>query len=144
MTTLQNSDNIDYSLNHIVDNDAANDDKDDHDDDKEENVSVSDFMRWTDYSYVKPLQVIYQLGAYPTLTTVYKILSSVAVTSCSAERTLSRVRIIKSRLRLTTQDDWFSALTLLACEKDISESLRVEDVVDKFAGLTAALRRHLL
>ena len=42
------------------------------------------------------------------------------------------------------QDDWFSALTLLACERDISESLRVEDVVDKFAGLTAALRRHLL
>jgi hypothetical protein len=145
MTTLQNSDNIDYSLNHIVDNDAANDDKDDHDDDEEENVSVSDFMRWTDYSYVKPLlQVIYQLGAYPTLTTMYKILSSVAVTSYSAERTLSRVRIIKNRLRSTTQDDWFSALTLLACEIDISESLRVEDVVDKFAGLTAALRRHLL
>lgn len=88
MTTVQNSDNIDYSLNHIVDNDAANDDKDDDDDDDEENVSVSDFMHWTDYSYVKPLRVIYQLSAYPTLTTMYKILSSVAVTSCSAERRL--------------------------------------------------------
>ena len=90
MTTVQNSDNIGYSLNHIVDNDAANDDKDDDDDDEEEeeNVSVSDFMHWTDYSYVKPLRVIYQLSAYPTLTTMYKILSSVAVTSCSAERRL--------------------------------------------------------
>ena len=144
MTTVQNSDNIDYSLNHLVDNDTANDDKDDHDDDEEENVSVSDFMHWTDYSYIKPLRVIYQLSAYPTLTTLYKILSSLAVTSCSAERTLSRVRIIKNRLRSTMQDDWFSALTLLACERDISESLRVEDVVDKFAGLTSALRRHLL
>ena len=90
------------------------------------------------------MRVIYQLSAYPTLTTMYTILSSVAVTSCSAERTLSRVRIIKNRLRSTMQDDWFSALTSLACESDISESLRVEDVVDKFAGLTAALRRHPL
>ena len=67
MTTVQNSDNIDYSLNPIVDNDAANDDKDDDDDEEEEeNVSVSDFMHWTDHSYVKPLRVIYQLSAYPT------------------------------------------------------------------------------
>ena len=80
MTTVQNSDNIDYSLNHIVDNVAANNDKDD-DDDEEEHFSVSGFMHWTDYSYVKPLRVIYQLSAYPTMTTMYKILSSVAVTS---------------------------------------------------------------
>jgi hypothetical protein len=66
------------------------------------------------------------------------------VTSCSAERPLSRVRIIKIRLRSTMQDDWFSSLTLLAYERDISESLRVEEVVDNFARLSASLRRHLL
>ncbi len=76
---------------------------DDEDDDK--NVSTSDFDHWVDYSYVKPLRVIYQFSAYPMLTTMYKILSSIAVTSCSNERTLSRVRIIKNRLRSTMQDD---------------------------------------
>jgi hypothetical protein len=65
------------------------------------------------------------------------------LTSCSAERPLSRVRIIKIRLRSTMQDDWFSSLTLLAYERDISESLRVEEVVDNFARLSASLRRHL-
>jgi hypothetical protein len=119
------------------------------DDDEEmdvddENISMSDFQHWTDYSFLKPLRVIYQLSAYPTLTALYKILSSVAVTSCSAERTLSRVRIIKNLLRSTMQDDWFPSLTLLACERDISESLRVEEVVDNFARLSASLRRHLL
>jgi hypothetical protein len=91
--------------------------------------------------------VIYKLSAYPTvptLTIMYKFLSSVAVSSCSAERCLSRVRIVENRLRFTMQDDWFSSLTLLACERDISESMRVEDVVDKLAGLSARLRRHLL
>jgi hypothetical protein len=66
------------------------------------------------------------------------------VTSCSAERRLSRVRIIKIRLRSTMQDDWFSSLTLLAYERDISESLRVEEVVDNFARLSASLRRQIL
>jgi hypothetical protein len=65
------------------------------------------------------------------------------VTSCSAERPLSRVRIIKIRLRSTMQDDWFSSLTLLAYERDTSESLRAEEVVDNFARLSASLRRHL-
>jgi hypothetical protein len=90
--------------------------------------------------------VIYQLRAYPTLTKMYKFLSSVAVSrpSCSAERCFSRVRIVENWLRSTMQDDWFSSLTLLACEGDISASLRVEDVVGKLAGLSARLRRHLL
>jgi len=95
--------------------------------------AVTDFVRWTDYRYVKPLRVIYQLSAYPALTTLYKTLSSITVTSCCAERCLSHVRIIKNRLRSTMADDWFSALTILACERDICEQLRVEDIVDKFA-----------
>lgn len=135
---VHDDDFVNFSQNDD-DDDAAADDNED-----EGNVSVSDFVHWTDYSYVKPLRVIYQLSAYPMLTTLYKILSSIAVTSCSAERTLSRVRIVKNRLRSTMQDDWFSSLTLLACERGISDSLRVEDIVDTFAGLSARLRRHLV
>jgi hypothetical protein len=109
------------------DDDENDDDADavDDDNDDEENVYLSDFGLLTDYCYVKPLRVIYQLSAYPTLTTMYKILSAVDVSSCSAERCFSRVRIIENRLRSTMQDDWFSSLTLIACERDISESLRV-------------------
>lgn len=126
----------------LNDNDADNDDKNDEKG-QEASVSECEFMHWTDYGYIKYLRVIHQLSAHPMLTTMYKILPSIAVTSCSAERTLSRVRIIKNRLRSTMQDDWFSALTLLACEKDSFDSLRVEEVVDNFAGLSAALWCHL-
>jgi hAT family C-terminal dimerisation region len=88
------------------DDDTAADDKDD-----EENVSNSDFQLRTDYSYVKPLRVIDQFSAYPMLTAMYKILLSIAVTSCSTERIPSRARIIKNLLRSTMQDDWFSSQT---------------------------------
>ena len=59
--------------------------------------------------YVKLLRVIWQLSGYPTLTSLYKILVSLAVTSCSAERVMSRIHIV---------DDWFASLTVLACERD--------------------------
>jgi hypothetical protein len=75
---------------------------------------------------------------------MYKFLSSVAVSSCSAERCLSIVCIVENRLRSTMQGDWFSSMTLFACERDISESMRDEDIVDKLAGLSARLRRHVL
>ena len=41
---------------------------------RNDNASMSDFEHWTDYSYVKPLRVIYHLSAYPTLTSICKIL----------------------------------------------------------------------
>lgn len=70
----------------LNDNDADNDDKNDKKG-QEASVSECEFMHWTDYGYIKYLRVIHQLSAHPMLTTMYKILPSIAVTSCSAERT---------------------------------------------------------
>jgi hypothetical protein len=121
------TDDLHIYINSESDTQDTDDDVDENDDDADavdddnddgENVSLSDFALWTDYCYVKPLRVIYQLGAYPTQTKMYKVLSSVAVSTCSAERCLSRVRIVENRLRSTMQDDWFSSPTLLACEQE--------------------------
>ena len=47
---------------------------------------------------------------------------------------MSRVKIIKSRLRSTMLDDWFSSLMILASEKDLVEKLSVDNIIDSFAG----------
>jgi len=113
--------------------------------DKSNTFSVLSNLYWTDYSFVKPLRVIYQLTSYPSMTTMYTIFDSLVVTSCSAERCLSRVRTIKNHLRSTMRDDWFVSLTIFACERDIVlENLNIEDVMDRFASLSSALRRHPL
>ena len=77
---------------------------------------------------------------------MYKILCSLAITRCSAERCLSRVRIVRNQLRSTTtmKDDWLSSLTILACEWDIVENLRIDDIINNFATISSRLRRHLL
>ena len=57
---------------------------------------------------------------------VDKILVTLPVTSCKAERamtTMSRIKIIKSRLRSTMLDDWLSAMLCLASERDVVQQL---------------------
>ena len=70
-------------------------------------------------------------------------LATVAVTSCSAECVMSRVKIIKNRLRSTMLDDWFLALTILASEHDIVDSLNSDDITGRFALSSSKLQKHL-
>jgi hypothetical protein len=107
-------------------------------------VDVSSAKRWIEHSFVKPLRVLEEISSYPYLAAMYKILASLAVTSASAERVLSRVRIIKNRLRTSMIDDWFAALTILASEKDVMRSISTEDVINSFSQCSSRLRAYLI
>ena len=51
--------------------------------------------KWIDHSFIRPLLEVSEISSYPHLAVMFKILASLAVTSASAERVLSRVRIKK-------------------------------------------------
>ena len=51
----------------------------------------SSAARWLEHSLIKPLRALQELPSYPNLLCLLKILITVAVTSCSAERVMSRV-----------------------------------------------------
>ena len=57
------------------------------------------------------------------------------VSSCSAERALSRLRTIKNRLRMrsTMCDEWMKVLMDLASEKDVLSSMSHDEVINNFA-----------
>ena len=107
-------------------------------------ISENTEQRWIAHSFIKPLRVVSEIASYPHLAVMFKILASLAVTSASAERTLSRVRIIKNRLRTTMLDDWFSALTILAAERDIMDNIIMDDIIITFTECSSRLRNHLL
>ena len=67
---------------------------------------------------------------------LYWTLVTLPVTSCSAERALSRLKIIKNRLRSTMSDEWMSDLMVLTAEKDVVSCI--------FASLSDHLKRRLL
>lgn len=99
--------------------------------------------KWIDHSFIKPLRLLTEISSYPHLAVIYKILTSLAVTSASAERALSRVRIIKNRLRTSMADDWFSALTILASEQDIMQNISIDEIVTSFSHCSNRLRNYL-
>jgi len=56
---------------------------------------------------------------------------------------MSRVKIIKNRLRSTMLVDWFSALTILASEHDIVDGLNSDEITGRFALSSTILQKHL-
>ena len=73
--------------------------------------------RWANSSFLKPLQLSGQLSGFPYLHMLYGIFSCLPVSSASAERALSKLKIVKNRLRTSLSDDNLSALLVLASEK---------------------------
>jgi len=72
----------------------------DFESDEETNDQVKP-LNWAEFGFIKPLdRIIMQLlsARRPSLICLYKMLVSMA-TGCSAEWAMSRVRIIKNRLR---------------------------------------------
>jgi hypothetical protein len=136
-------------------NDHGNNESDESDDDDEiPDESIKDTQR-SDlpnvqvqqqqlHSFIGPLKVLTQLSGYPNLLRVYWILATLPVTSCSAERALSRLRIIKNRLRSTMCDDWMKSLMIIAAEKDLLSTISNNSIIDAFASLNDRLRRNLI
>ena len=80
----------------VAADDCPRSDSDDDDTADEPIDTVAPRRRnWENHSFVKPLRCLEELSSFTNLSFLYKILATVAVTSCSAERVMSRVKIIK-------------------------------------------------
>ena len=75
---------------------------------------------------------------------LYNIFACLAVSSTSAERTLSKLKIIKNCLRSTMADDYLSALMVIATEKDILHKFTDEEIILKVAVASPSLKSQLL
>ena len=107
-------------------------------------VCDSQRQKWVLQNFIIPLKACYQLSGYPHLLRLYWILCTLPVTSCSAERALSKLRIIKNRMRSTMCDARMKTLMILASEKDILASTKIDEIIDNFAHLSDRLAKQLL
>lgn len=57
---------------------------------------------------------------------------------------MSRLKIVKNRLRSSMSDKWLSNLLILASEKDILKLIPNEEIVRKFAQTTIRRTQLLL
>jgi hypothetical protein len=100
-------------------------------------------VHYTQHNFLDPLKLVSRLSGYPQLVGLYRILVTLPVTSCSAERSFSKLRIVKNRLRSSMCDEWLKCLMILAAEKDILSRLKNDDIIDQFAETSDDLAQVL-
>ena len=75
-----------------------------------------------------PLQL-----AFPILVKVFQIALTISVTSAKCERSFSALKRIKTYLRSTMSDQRLTDLAILSIERDLSDNLDLDEVLDCFS-----------
>jgi len=81
------------------------------------------------------------LPTFPDLYTAFLLFLTLPVTVATAERSFSKLKLIKTYLRNTMQQDWLSGLAILSIENAVALELDVSKIIDDFANRKARLRR---
>ena len=70
---------------------------------------------------------------FPNLRTALQILLTISVSVASCERSVSKLKLIKTYLRSTMSQERLSNLAILSVEKDTFESVNLDAIIDQFA-----------
>ncbi|XP_058778205.1 uncharacterized protein LOC131652373 [Vicia villosa] len=82
------------------------------------------------------------LDCFPNTIIAYRILLTIPVIVASAERSFSKLKLLKTYLWSTISLERLNGLTLIAVENDLSKRVKYEDLVDDFAS--KSVRRKAL
>lgn len=93
-------------------------------------VSRENFM----YKLILDKQV---QGSFPNVEIVLRMYLVLMICNCTAERSFSKMKIIKNRLRTTMCSGRLSHLALMSIESDILREINFEDLVTTFSKIKA-------
>jgi hypothetical protein len=95
-------------------------------------AELADFLIVKNYSL---------LPTFHDLYTAFLLFLTLPVTVASAERSFSKLKLIKTYLRNTMQHDRLSGLAILSIENAVARKLDVSKIIDDFASRKARQRR---
>jgi len=78
---------------------------------------------------------------FPTLNTSLLIALTLPVSSASTERSFSKLKLLKTRLRTTMSQVRLEDLIIISCERDIE--VQHEDILKNFAQQSTVLAKYL-
>ena len=79
------------------------------------------------------LKFLKELDYFPNACIAYRILLTIPVTVASAERSFSKLKLLKSYLRSTMTQERLSGLAMISIENEILESINYEESINQFA-----------
>ena len=81
--------------------------------------------------------------SYTLLYQAYKVILTLSVTQVGCERTFSKLKYVKNRLRNQLSEDRLDSLLLMSIEHDILIRISNEAVIDELATTSTEMRRLL-
>ena len=82
--------------------------------------------------------------AFPEVCKIYSIAVAIPISTCTAERSFSALKRIKTRLRSTTTQERLEDLLMMSVELKILSSLSCYSIIDQFARSSSELSKALL
>ncbi|XP_047123586.1 uncharacterized protein LOC124806577 [Hydra vulgaris] len=79
----------------------------------------------------------------PNLSILYKIYLTLPVTSANAERSFSKLKIIKNYLRSTMTNDRLSGLALISIERELAETIDFNFLINRFALMKSRKKKFV-
>jgi len=124
----------------------SNDESDKSEDDENEVESkiITSKNLQDSMSIIKMFDIFIKTGlvsVFPNLFIVLKIGVTLPISSASPERSFSKLKIVKSRLRSTMTQNRLEDLMIISCETDIG--VDTEKVIDNFASRSLVLTKAL-
>jgi len=77
------------------------------------------------------------MSSVPELATACVLFATILVTVASAERSFSKLKLMKSYIRSSISQERLDGLALLAVENEGAKQLNIDDLLDNFANTKA-------
>ena len=102
---------------------------------------LKEILQIKDYTPIDILNYIKRLDSFPNTCIAYRILLTVPVIIAYAERSFSKLKLIKSYLRSTMSQERLSGLAIVSIENEMLEELEYKNLISQFASQKAKKNR---
>ncbi|KAL7618138.1 hypothetical protein Lser_V15G01532 [Lactuca serriola] len=93
------------------------------------------------WTAIQIMEFAKEMDMFPNVLVAYKFLLTVPVTVASAERSFSKLKLLKSYLRSTMTQERLNGLAILSIESQFLRSVDYDKIIDVFASKNARMHR---
>jgi hypothetical protein len=91
-------------------------------------------------SVMEIFEFVRRMDCSPNMFVAYRILFTIPITVASAERSFSKLKLLKNYLRFTMSQERLNGLATLCIEKKLLDDVNIEAIIDDFVSRN--VRRH--